>query len=317
MLIAAAIAAGCSGTPWNNPHPASEAGANILYTSFSERPKHLDPVQSYSEYEYTLIANIYQPPLQYHYFKRPYELVPFGATSAAAAVLRRNGRACPIPPMRRMSPERYVIRIRPGILQPHRRCPGLQGRPVTRPQWGTRGVNAIGDFKQKGTRDSAADTAPVSARHRACTRCHAFDGRIHRGRKEIAAGRQSGKSGGKAARRSVRDLRATAGRSGVLDSNIPHPVRGNTSSSSMAGIDVSSRSRRVGPLYRSRGWGENISLDWFSGAPPVMHRKQPNRQMVLERIQRHGEVYPGRRARGRAGGPVKDAGKPLPSRQGV
>ena len=72
ILIAAALVAGCSGAPWNNPYPAAEDGANTLYTSFSERPKHLDPVQSYSENEYVLIANIYQPPLQYHYFKRPY-----------------------------------------------------------------------------------------------------------------------------------------------------------------------------------------------------------------------------------------------------
>src|SRR5687767_1112865 len=69
----------CSGSDWNNPYPASESGRNILYSSFTERPKHLDPVQSYSENEYTFISNIYQPPLQYHYLKRPYELIPFGA----------------------------------------------------------------------------------------------------------------------------------------------------------------------------------------------------------------------------------------------
>jgi len=68
--------AGCDGQAWNNPYPASQAGANILYSAFTERPKHLDPVQSYSSNEYTFIAQIYQPPLQYHYLKRPYEIVP-------------------------------------------------------------------------------------------------------------------------------------------------------------------------------------------------------------------------------------------------
>ena len=78
--VAALLALGaCSGSEWNNPYPAAESGRNILYSSFTERPKHLDPVQSYSENEYTFIANIYQPPLQYHYLRRPYELVPFGA----------------------------------------------------------------------------------------------------------------------------------------------------------------------------------------------------------------------------------------------
>jgi hypothetical protein len=38
----------CSGNPWNNPYPASDAEKNILYAAFAERPKHLDPVQSYS-----------------------------------------------------------------------------------------------------------------------------------------------------------------------------------------------------------------------------------------------------------------------------
>src|SRR5690242_21593143 len=80
MLVAVALSAGCSEAPWNNPYPASEAGANILYTSFFERPKHLVPVQSYAVDEQTIIANIYQPQLQSHYLKRPYELIPFAAT---------------------------------------------------------------------------------------------------------------------------------------------------------------------------------------------------------------------------------------------
>jgi len=59
-------------------------------------PKHLDPVQSYSENEYAFIANIYQPPLQYHYLKRPYTLVPFGAvTVPQPEYLDARGRPLP------------------------------------------------------------------------------------------------------------------------------------------------------------------------------------------------------------------------------
>ena len=36
------------GSEQNDPYPASERGQNILYAAFTERPKHLDPVQSYS-----------------------------------------------------------------------------------------------------------------------------------------------------------------------------------------------------------------------------------------------------------------------------
>ena len=77
-LALLAFVGGCGG-PWNNPYPARERGRNILYSAFVERPKHLDPVQSYAENEYVFIAQIYMPPLQYHYLRRPYELIPFGA----------------------------------------------------------------------------------------------------------------------------------------------------------------------------------------------------------------------------------------------
>src|SRR3989344_8615601 len=57
---------------WNNPYPASEAEANILYSAFCERPKTFDPARAYSSNEYLFIAQIYEPPFQYHYLKRPY-----------------------------------------------------------------------------------------------------------------------------------------------------------------------------------------------------------------------------------------------------
>nr|MDR1854949.1 ABC transporter substrate-binding protein [Azoarcus sp.] len=70
MLVAA-----CDPTP-NDPYPASERGQNILYSAFTERPKHLDPVQSFVEDEATFLYQIVEPPLQYHYLKRPYALAP-------------------------------------------------------------------------------------------------------------------------------------------------------------------------------------------------------------------------------------------------
>ncbi|MEQ1916824.1 MAG: peptide ABC transporter substrate-binding protein, partial [Gallionella sp.] len=66
---------------WNSPYPAEDEGKATLYTAFTGRPKHLDPAQAYSENEYEFLANIYAPPLQYHYLKRPYELVPLAASA--------------------------------------------------------------------------------------------------------------------------------------------------------------------------------------------------------------------------------------------
>ncbi len=61
-------------TVWNSPY--SNIGNNTLYSSFSLTPKHLDPVISYSSNEWRIISQIYEPPLQYNYIKKPYELEP-------------------------------------------------------------------------------------------------------------------------------------------------------------------------------------------------------------------------------------------------
>ena len=120
-LIASLALAAC-GPVWNDPYPAAERGEHVLYTAFTERPKHLDPVQSYSEDEASFLYQIVEPPLQYHYLKRPYVLEP--ATAEAMPRLRRldaAGRELPA----NADPSRVVrtvveVRIRPGILyQPH------------------------------------------------------------------------------------------------------------------------------------------------------------------------------------------------------
>ena len=77
------------GSEWNNPYPASERAANTLYSAFTDRPKHLDPVQSYAEDEFNLLGQIYEPPLQYHYLKRPYTLEPLTLTQDASASVPR------------------------------------------------------------------------------------------------------------------------------------------------------------------------------------------------------------------------------------
>ena len=106
FLILLLFLAGC-GEVWNDPYPASERGKNILYSAFVQRPKHLDPVQSYTTDESQFTRQVYEPPLQYHYLKRPYELVPLTALEVPKP--RQEGGLTV-----------YEIRIRPGIrYQPH------------------------------------------------------------------------------------------------------------------------------------------------------------------------------------------------------
>ena len=49
-LLGIGLLAGCSDS-WNNPYTDTDAHANVLYSAFSERPKHLDPARSYSSNE--------------------------------------------------------------------------------------------------------------------------------------------------------------------------------------------------------------------------------------------------------------------------
>lgn len=113
------LLAGC-GEVWNNPYPASDSGKNILYSSFSERPKHLDPAQAYTADEYDFIWQVYEPPLQYHYLKRPYALIP--ATAAAIPKARYfSGAGTELPASARdIAYSVYEIHIKPGVrYQPH------------------------------------------------------------------------------------------------------------------------------------------------------------------------------------------------------
>ena len=83
---------GCS-SPWNDPYTREDEEEKTFHSSFSERPKHLDPVSSYSENEARFNAQIYEPVVQYHYTKKPYQLVPLtGAELPIAKYFDTNGK---------------------------------------------------------------------------------------------------------------------------------------------------------------------------------------------------------------------------------
>ena len=70
----------CTDQVLNNPYTEGGSGKKTIYSSFSERPKHLDPAKAYSSNEYAIIAQIYEPLFQYHYLKKPYQLEPLLAS---------------------------------------------------------------------------------------------------------------------------------------------------------------------------------------------------------------------------------------------
>ncbi|MDR2678445.1 MAG: peptide ABC transporter substrate-binding protein, partial [Zoogloeaceae bacterium] len=115
-------ASGGCGEIWNNPYPAAENGENVLHSAFTERPKHLDPARSYTEDEYTFITQIYRPPLQYHYLKRPYELIPDAAIAVPHPVFydARGKRLPDDAPAEAVAESVYTLTLKPGQrYQPH------------------------------------------------------------------------------------------------------------------------------------------------------------------------------------------------------
>ncbi len=121
-LVVISLLSACDNAQLNNPYSKTSATEKILYSSFRERPKHLDPAVAYSSNEYSLIAQIYQPPLQYHYLQRPYTLIPLTASelpqvnylNAQGEIL--NADAEP----QEIAISEYIVTIKSGIkYQPH------------------------------------------------------------------------------------------------------------------------------------------------------------------------------------------------------
>jgi len=164
IFILPASLAACGVPPWNSPYPAADEGGNITYSSFAERPKHLDPAQSYSSNEITFTGQIYEPPLQYHYLKRPYTLIPLAAAELPKTLFL-DAESKPLPAD--SVPEKIAfsvveIHIKPGIrYQPHpafaRDARGRYLYHDLKPEELAK-VYKLADFPQTGTRElEAAD----------------------------------------------------------------------------------------------------------------------------------------------------------------
>lgn len=106
---------------WNSPHSGGHQ-QNVRYAFIVGQPKSLDPARAYSSDEYQIIAQIYEPPLQYHYLRRPYELVPLTAATLPT-VTYYDAQWKKLPSnveLQQVAYSVYDIYIKPGICyQPH------------------------------------------------------------------------------------------------------------------------------------------------------------------------------------------------------
>ncbi len=161
--IAVALLVACDGRAWNNPYPKSDRDDGVIvdYASFDSPPKTLDPARSYSAPEAMFNAQIYEPPLQYHFLKRPYQLEPL--TLVAMPTVERfakNGELVQSNE-REVVETRYTMTLKPGIFyQPHpafaKAGAAYLYHHLSRKQ--VDGISGLADFTTVGSRElTAAD----------------------------------------------------------------------------------------------------------------------------------------------------------------
>ncbi|EXJ16537.1 Dipeptide-binding ABC transporter, periplasmic substrate-binding component [Imhoffiella purpurea] len=329
LTIALFALSGCGDSPWNDPYPSSDAQSNTYYSSFAERPKHLDPVRSYSSDETAFLAQIYEPPLQYHFLLRPYRLIPLSAAEVPVPSYF-DAEGNPLPqdaPVAEIARSDYLVRIKPGIrYQPHpafARGPegGYLYQDLTRDDLD--GINRLADFRETGTRELTADDFLYQIKRLAAPWLHSpiagLMGEYIRGFGALAD--ELGAAEGQGALGRVETLRR-ARLSGVevidahslrisLEGKYPQFIYW------LAMPFFSPMPWEVDRFYAQPGMSErNIQLDWYpvGTGPYMLSENNPNLRMVLERNPNfHGERYPSVGMPGDADtGILADAGKPIP-----
>jgi oligopeptide transport system substrate-binding protein len=328
LLFLTVLLAGC-GDAWNNPYPHGEADAGTLYTVFEERPKHLDPARSYSSNEVEFTGQVYEPPLQYHFLKRPYTLEPL--TTSAMPVVRfwdQAGRELPADaPSASIARTTYDITIKPNIrYQPH---PAFARRPDGSPQYfsldeqALERIDALSDFVSTGTRELTAEDYVYEIKRLASPR---LNSPIYGLMSEYILGldelnEQLVRAAKTLPRESWLDLRPHAFPGAQVTGRYSFRITLKThypqfvywlAMPFFAPIPWEAERFYTQPGMTAR----NLNLDWYpvGTGPFMLSENDPNRRMVLSKNPNfHGEFYP---AEGEAGdeekGLLADAGKPVP-----
>lgn len=322
VFLLGILLAACDAGLWNNPYSASEGGKRFFYTAFTERPKHLDPAQAYSENEYEFLANIYAPPLQYHYLKRPYELVPLAASALPTVRYYDKGRR-PLP--QDASPERiatsvYEIHIKPGMrYQPH---------PAFAPEYAEwkpamlDGVQSLTDFKRTGTREVTAADYAYQIKRLVHPQLHTPIAGVMTeyivGLKEYAATLQRAAKDKPDAFLDL-DAYPLPGIEVIDATTYRVTIRGKYPQFAywLAMPFFAPMPKEAERFYAHPGMRErNLSLDWWpvGSGPYYLSENDPNRRMVLTKNPYYdSERYPVEGEPGdRQAGLLQDAGQPLP-----
>ena len=322
QLIVLLILMGCDATQLNNPYTDNEGTQSVLYQSFSERPKHLDPATAYSENEYAFIAQIYEPPFQYHYLKRPYQLTPLTASrmpqvnylDSQGKLLDQNV------PDNQIAYTDYVIDLQSGIkFQPH---PALakndQGDYRYHHLTGTQiqSVKTLSDFEYTGSRELTAEDYVYQIKRLGHPKIQSPIAEMMKN--YIVGFDEFSKQMAPLSKTAIKD-QSVAGVEAVSRYQYRIRIKGKYPQFIywLAMPFFSAMPWEADAFYEQAGLAnKNITLDWYplGTGPYLLAENNPNRRMILLKNPNfHSETYP---SEGEVGdkelGLWVDAGKKLP-----
>lgn len=328
FITALLCAAGCRHKVLNDPHASDRAQGtdNTFYTVFSDQPKTLDPAKSYSSNENVFTAQIYEPPLQYHYLLRPYQLIPLTATAVPAPCYEDQQHRPVAANASNIAYTVYTLHIKPGIFyQPHPAFAKKQGHysNLSLSKTDLKHIHTLANFKQQGTRELTADDYVYEIKRLASPRVQS----------PIAGFLSSYILGMKAYMQQLQQAAEKQPAESFFDLR-PYSLAGvrlidrYTFQITIMGKYPQFVYWLAMPFFAPVPWeadafysqpgmkDKNITLDWFpvGTGPYQMIENNPNAQIVLEKNPNfHDEYYPTEgMPTDKAAGFLKNAGKKLP-----
>ncbi len=324
VMLASTLLAACGQPPWNNPHPPARDDLVTYYSVMTPSPpKHLDPAISYASDEALFITQIYEPPMAYHFLKRPYELLPGALEAFPDMVYLGEDGAELEEPSDEVALTRYTLRLRDDLhYQPHPAF-ALDADGAPRYLFSTAAEGAsyrgIPDFPETGTRAVHANDYAYAIKRLADPRNGSpmlgFMSQYILGMSEFsqALAEAAGDTWLNLDEYPMEGLRVLDDR--TLEITIigryPQFVYW------LAMPFFSPVAPEVERFYHNPGFAErNLTLDWWpvGSGPFMMVRNDPNSEIVLERNPNYRqEFFPREGAPGDLEqGFLDDAGKPIP-----
>lgn len=311
------------GEIYNNPHPPEEEGKIVHYTNFQLPPKHLDHAVSYSSDESVLLDQIIEPPLGYHFLKRPYELVPLAAESMPELTFLDKDQQPVDADSEEVAFTRYTLKVKQELrFQPHpafaKKADGTPLYLFSTPEESST-FASISDFTETGSRPVLANDFIYQIKRLADPKIKSpmlgFMAQYIVGMSEFSETLSKVERNGWL---NLDDYKM-AGLDVIDDKTYSILIKGRYPQFSfwLAMHFFAPVAPEVDRFYKNPGFlQKNLTMDWFpvgSGAY-MMTRNDPNREIILERNPNFRvEYYPSEGEESDlANGFLNDAGKRLP-----